>query len=248
MLEYRSDVLVWTVSGAIVPLVGLLVWLSISSTQTLKFTQSDLILYFIFVMIVEVMVGAWGSWFISEQINTGAFSKYLLKPTSVFTEYLSQNLCEKIFKLSFLSIVILFLISSFSQNLNFSFNLINTFLFFISLLLAIFLTFVLDMVLGLSAFWFHEIDFFKNWIGLANQLFSGKLIPIVFLPGVLFNISIFLPFRYFISFPVEVLLNKITPIEILYGFLTQIFWVAVFFGLYKLIYIKGIKLYQGYGG
>ncbi|MBI2595394.1 ABC-2 family transporter protein [Candidatus Daviesbacteria bacterium] len=249
MLEYRTDVIIWTLSGAILPLIGLTIWLAVlGSGAKLAYSYPELVTYFILAMTVEILVGAWGAWFISEKINNGDFSVYLIKPVSVLTEYFIQNMSEKIFKIFVIIFVIIGVVLASQGKIAFPLNILNWLLFFTSLLMSILIAFLLDFILGLSAFWFHEIDFFKNYISLSNQLFSGKLIPVAFLPATLFNLAVFLPFRYIISFPIEVLLGKLSAENVVLGFGIQFFWLTFFFLGYKLTYSKGIKLYQGFGG
>lgn len=248
LFEYRGDIAIWTASGIIVPFVSLLLWLSVSANATLAYSAPEIINYFILVMVVNVLTGAWGSWFISEQINNGSFSRYLLKPISVFTEYLSQNLVEKLFKLAFMAIFLLLLIYGFHFNLKLNIDFFTLVLFLASLAMAIFMSFLFEVLIGLSAFWFHDIDFFKSSISLADGLFSGKVIPVLFLPQGLLTLSSYLPFRYMLSFPVEIILGRLTPSQIFSGFLTQTIWMAATYLTYRVVYEKGIKLHQGYGG
>lgn len=250
MLEYRGDMIIWTLSSAITPLVGLAIWMAISSSGAqLIFNKSDLIIYFIAIIWVEMITSAWGSYFIQESIFRGEFSKYLIRPFTLIEEYLANNLSEKFFKLiitTCLTIILFILLHKSIDIIPITF--LSVILFLPSLFMAFCIAFLFNMIIGISTFWIHDNDFIKNTFSLFDEFFSGKIIPIAFLPLLVFGAAQLLPFRYILSFPVEVLLNKVTGIDLFFGFVMQILWFLFVVLTYRILYAKGIKIYQGYGG
>lgn len=232
------------------PIVILAVWLAAGQGIEAVFSQTEIVIYFLLVIIVNSLTGAWGAWFIQENIRTGDFSRYLLKPFSILADYAVNNLNEKCYKIFIVLIIdtVLFylLIGDFRQLIQLDFISIG--LFLVSLAMAIVINFLLDMVMGLFAFWLQEIDFLKNSSAFAEVVFSGKLIPYAFLPPALAAIGTILPYRYIISFPIEVLLKKVEGVALVQGFAFQILWLLFFVLLYRLIYSQGVKTYQGFGG
>lgn len=250
MLEYRGDMIIWTLSSAITPLIGLAVWLAISSSGAqLVFNKSELIIYFIAIIWVEMFTSAWGSYFIQDSIFRGEFSRYLIRPFTLIEEYLANNLSEKFFKLIItlcLTVVLFFLFKGLIDNIPVTF--VSVVLFLPSLFMAFCIAFLFNMIIGISTFWVHDNDFIKNTFSLFDEFFSGKIIPIAFLPFLVLGAARILPFRYIISFPVEVLLNKVSGLDLLFGFVMQTLWFALVVLAYRILYAKGIKIYQGYGG
>lgn len=249
-IEYRGDIAVWTFAGFVTPIVSLALWLTLSgSGSQLKLNHDEIVIYFLLASFVETITGAWAGYFIRQQIIDGEFSKYLLKPYSFLLYNLSQNLAEKVYKIFFLSLGISVVLIFFFNNLPLQ-NLFNPFLivlFLISLVMAIFVTFVLDCALGLITFWFHDADFLRTYVFIISQLLSGALIPLVFLPEALRSIVIFLPFRYFLSFPIEIITNRLSGLELVQGFALQIFWTATIFVFYQYLYKGGVKVHQAFG-
>jgi ABC-2 type transport system permease protein len=76
---------------------------------------------------------------------------------------------------------------------------------------------------------------------------SGKWIPLFFLPTIIQSILKFLPFQYFIYFPVMLILGKIDFENYVLGILYMIIQILFFLILTNILYIRGIRKYEGYG-
>ncbi|MBI2600718.1 ABC-2 family transporter protein [Candidatus Daviesbacteria bacterium] len=249
-LEYRVDLLIYTLSGAVIPLVALAVWLAVSSSgANLSFSQAELVIYFLMAMWVNIFVSAWGAYFIGEDIKTGVFSRYLVKPFSLFDNNFINNISEKSFKLIIASMLMLFIGYLLSRAIPLEVNIsFLSFSFFtISLFFAATIYFFMDMIIGLATFWVHDNEFLRYFSNTLRDFLSGRVIPVLFLPGWLYTISFLSPFRYVLSFPIEVLLNKLGLTDLLIGFAIQVLWAISMIFFYKLLYQKGIRLYQGFG-
>ncbi|MBI4036254.1 ABC-2 family transporter protein [Candidatus Daviesbacteria bacterium] len=249
-LEYRGDILVYTVSGSIIPFVALGIWLAvISSGGKTIFSQSELIIYFLLAIWVNIFISAWSAYFIGEDIKNGDFSNYLLKPFSLLEHNLANNIGEKSFKLVIASIfvVIVGYILLGNMALEANISVMSFILFLVSLLFAAIIYFFIDMCIGLATFWIHDNEFLRYFNNILRDFFSGRIIPIAFLPGIFYTTALILPFRYILSFPIEVLLNKLDTLSLVSGFSIQMFWLLIFSFLYNLLYKQGIKTYQAFG-
>ncbi|MBI2018042.1 ABC-2 family transporter protein [Candidatus Daviesbacteria bacterium] len=250
MFEYRGDMILWSLSGAITPLIGLAIWLAVSSSGAkLAFSESDLIVYFIAVIWVNMITSAWGAYFIQESIMRGEFSIHLIKPFTLIESYIANNLSEKIYKIFFTFLLTVILILFFHPFIyGFPVTFFSALLFLISLTMAFVIAFMFDLIIGISSFWLHDNDFLRGSYSLLDSFFSGQFIPLAFLPVLVLGAAHILPFRYMLSFPVEVLLNKVSGLELLFGFTMQFLWLMLTVLVYRLMYKQGIKIYQGYGG
>lgn len=72
--------------------------------------------------------------------------------------------------------------------------------------------------------------------------------PVGLLPGAMQTLARFLPFRYMIGFPVEVLTGRLSAGEVAFGFLAQAGWTALALGLSWLTWRAGIRRYAAVGG
>jgi ABC-2 type transport system permease protein len=100
---------------------------------------------------------------------------------------------------------------------------------------------------GLLSFWITQaIGINDMWFGMFS-LFSGYLIPLELFPTTLRNALYALPFRYMMSFPVEIFTDQLTLIDILRGLAVQWLWVAVFYVMYRIVWAYGLKKYSAVG-
>jgi ABC-2 type transport system permease protein len=56
-----------------------------------------------------------------------------------------------------------------------------------------------------------------------------------------------LPFRWMVSFPVELFLGQLTPIEAAEGILAQVLWVGIAFVLLRIVWQAGVRVYSAVG-
>lgn len=249
VMTYRGDTIIWALSAAIAPLISLAVWSAVSlANSNLPFSKNDLVVYFLLAYLVDVMTSCWAGYFLIEQIKNGEFRGYLLKPVSPLFSYAANNIGEKIIKLmvTLISLTVLNLLF-FPSGIPLEITLIKSTLFVISIVLAGALFFMLDMAISMTALWIYNAEFLRWGFYFGKWFFSGIIIPIYFLPPVFYNLSLYLPFRYIISFPVEVMMGKVLGADLIFGFSMQIFWVLTGVFLYKIIYKFGSKGYEGYG-
>jgi ABC-2 type transport system permease protein len=66
-------------------------------------------------------------------------------------------------------------------------------------------------------------------------------------PGPIQTIATILPFRWMVSFPVELLLSRLTPNEALIGIGIQVIWVIIGFILVHVMWRMGVKIYSAVG-
>jgi ABC-2 type transport system permease protein len=247
--EYRLDFFLYTIAALVSPIIGLAVWLAASNSGAkLLLDKDQLITYFALVLFVGTLNQTWHAWYVDEDINTGNFSKFLLKPFYLADEYFMKEITDKIFKLFFTSV--LFIAAIFIFHISFKgvyLDLVTLTLFLVSLILSFGIAFYLESIIGISTFWLHSIDFLKDLESIANQVLTGRLIPLVFFPVGLASFISFTPFRYVVSFPIEILMHKATGTTLLFGFTLQIFWFIAMIFLYKYLYNKGVVKFQAYG-
>jgi len=116
----------------------------------------------------------------------------------------------------------------------------------------------LGMAWGLRFFWGYWIALLAFWATRANALLAiqdslifllaGQVAPITLLPGVMKDAALFLPFRYMIGFPVEILIGNLNDSQIKFGFFVQAGWLMITLILFIVIWQSGVKRYAAVGG
>ncbi|MBI2022111.1 ABC-2 family transporter protein [Candidatus Daviesbacteria bacterium] len=248
-LEYRGDMIIYSFGSSFIPLMGLALWSATSNLSKLPYNQLDLIAYFIAAIYIGIITEMWQSWFISEDVLNSRLSTYLLKPYPVIFRYMIENLGDKVFKITTvnLAMVVIFFIVPSSVWTRFHFDPLTISMFLLSVVLGYIIVFLFEVLIGLSTVWFYDIGFLKSYMDLAYTLFAGRLIPLAFFPSFLSTLALFTPFRYTLSFPIEILLNKLTVSQLIQGFSIEIAWVIISLLLYQLVYRGFEKSYKGYG-
>lgn len=243
----RADMLLYTLSNCAFPLVILFVWLSFTPPgQSSVFSHDRLILYFLLVTIVKLVTSAWGGFFLSARIRRGAISPFLTQPTPYFYHYISNNIAEKVIKL-FMLIPFLILLAYLLKLSLPTVNPLNLFVSLVSLSSATALFFTIDITIGLLSFWLDETSAISDAFGLFGSLLSGAFIPLAALPSSVHNLSLYLPFRYSLSLPVEIFMNQISGVEIVFGLLVQALWLITMIYLCRLLWHRGLRVYSASG-
>jgi ABC-2 type transport system permease protein len=251
LLTYRFDTTIYALTSLVTPFLGLWVWLAVQKgNPSLGYNREEIIFYFLAVAICSSFTTAWAAYFINDDIKKGNFSKFLIKPYSVLEQSVMNNIVEKVFKLSVIGTALVAISLVFALTDRFSLPIYIEYLplSLLALVAALLMINFLDVSMGLAGFWMDDIDFLTGAFFTADALLSGKVVPVTFLPNFLQQIGFFLPFRYTVSFPIELMLGKLTTGEIISGFFALFFWTVFFWNLQKFLYKKGAVRYSSYGG
>lgn len=172
-----------------------------------------------------------------------------MKPISIFTTLCAENLSDKIFKITVITISapIIYLIVPSGVWSQFLITPVSLLLFILAVVIGYLIFFLIEVTIGLTGVWTSDIDFLKFYLGIGSYIFSGSFIPLAFFPELLKTLSVFLPFKYTVSFPIEILLNKLTINKILEGYAVGLVWLVLSFIMYKIVFWRFNKSYQGYG-
>ena len=107
--------------------------------------------------------------------------------------------------------------------------------------------FVTGLIIGtLGLFLERSIAIFDVWWGMFAVV-SGYLVPVALLPDWLRAAARWLPFRYMLGFPVELLIGRLSRGQALEQLAIQWLWVVGLLGLCKLAWRAGLKRFEAYG-
>lgn len=245
--SYRGDVFLFTLGNFVQPLVFLLVWLAvISSGGSAPLSRTEFIQYYLLVIIVHLWSSAWAAPFISHDIRMGKISPFLIKPAPYLIFQIGNNIGEKILKSFFAVPLVLFLGAMFGLNFP-TLSIWEWLVFLMSWVIAAAIIFLFDIIIGISAFWIEDSRSLDEFYDVLLYFFSGRLIPLIALPLLLQHVANFLPFRYTMSFPIEIILRKLTNSQLIVGLFAQLFWLAIIVFIYKKLWKLGLKKYSASG-
>jgi ABC-2 type transport system permease protein len=244
MLHYRWWLAFMQLSNVIAPVISLLVWRgAIAQGSTPPVTESFLTTYLVLVSIVSMLTSSWTSGFLADSIRLGGLSAWLVRPCSTHLNGIANNVGEKVVKLFLLVPLVVLLGIIFRGEIDLPGTAGRWLAFGVSLLMAAAMTYALDVVIGSLAFWFEDVSAVNRLRFLVSRILSGALIPLALFPAMFSGFLDAQPFRFMVSFPLEVLLGN--PSSGSYAL--QVGWFAVFIGAAVITWRLGLRSYQGAG-
>jgi len=77
---------------------------------------------------------------------------------------------------------------------------------------------------------------------------AGQIAPTGLLPGGLRTAAEWLPFRYMLGFPIEILLGRVQGDALVRGMILQLVWLAASGGLAYALWRLGVRRHAAVGG
>lgn len=245
VLAYRAEIIIWTLTG-VLPLVMLAAWLSLGQGGPVgSFAPADFIAYYFAAIFVRQMTGVWIVWDMDTQIRQGEFSTALLKPINPIHQWAVVAMGNKWLRFVLLTPVLG--VAAFFAGARYDLDPLTLPAFAVSLVGAWLLSFFVQYINGLLAFWITQaIAVFDLWFGLWS-IFSGYLIPLDLMPRAVQRLAFWLPFRYQLAVPLEIILGRQTGAALWQNLGLQWLWIAVAYGVYRVLWARGVKKYSAVG-
>jgi len=247
-LVYRGAFVIYMFSMVVGPAVALLVWRAAAANgAALPVTMEYLVSYFVLLGVVNMLASSWLAYWLAEEIRLGKLSIWLVRPASVFLSLVANNISEKLVKAVFLIPLVGVLGWVFRADLRLPADPRTWALFTLSVVMAAIITFAVDVALGALAFWFDDIDGFFRLRLLAGTILSGQLVPLAFFPEWLSGFIAVQPFRFMLSFPLELLVGGLSEREVALGLALQVGYTAAAVGGAMLVWHRGQRMYAAVG-
>lgn len=247
-LEYRGAFLIYMFNAVVGPLIPLLIWLTVSAQGVpLPYNRSQFVTYYLMLSIVSVMAGVWVTDYLPNEIRLGLLSPWLIRPGPRIIHYLGNNLGEKIIKLPLLLPMVVVAALAFHADLHLPTAPHTWLLFLLALALAAVITFLLDVVISSFAFWVQDVE---GVIGLKHAtagFLAGRFVPLSFFPPAFAGFLAAQPFRYTLSFPLEVLTGSLTAAAMAGGFAIAAAYCVLLYLAYRLLWRYGLRAYSATG-
>ncbi len=248
-LTYRTQNLVWVLVGAVPPLFAIVAWLAVYGDRRRvgSYTRGDIITYYLVMGLAWYIIGGRINVQIARGIKDGTLAQHLLKPYAALSYYIVGEQTWKIVSLTLALPVYLLLVVLFRHDLHLALTPARVILTGLATLCAATLFIVLEVIIGLPAFWTTNTRNLFEVYDLLLLLASGELVPLALFPSWLLPPLTALPFRYTFSFPVEVFLGKLDGAGLATGFLWQLGWLLALTGVARLLWTRGLRRYSATG-
>lgn len=246
MFEYRASLLIWMLIN-VMPLVMLAAWFSLSEGGPIAgYTQADFVSYYLLLAFVRQMTNVWVIYELDYEIRHGDLSIKLLHPLNPVHDYMATNLADKVFRIVVL-IPLALLAWWIFPTIHYNVTPVTVPLFVVAMVAAWFIRFMSQFLFGVLAFWVSDTMTLNDLWFAASEMLGGMIAPIALFPPVVAAIANFLPFRFMLSFPVEIMMGTLTPSDLLIGLATMVAWVVITLVLYRWMWRRGIRRFSAYG-
>jgi ABC-2 type transport system permease protein len=248
MFQYRVSLLIWMIGQILEPLVYLIVWSVVSDSSggsVGNYTTEEFAGYFIVLMLVNQFTYTWIMYEFEYRIREGILSFALLKPVHPIHSDIADNISSKLITLPIMILIAAGLAVVFHAS--FSPTPWAIALFIPIVLLAFIVRFLIEWTLALAAFWTTRVSALNQTYFVLMLFLSGQIAPLTLLPSPVQVVANILPFRWMIGFPVELLLGRLTTVEMLTGLGAQIVWILIGFVLLRIVWRAGVRIYSAVG-
>ena len=246
-VAYRAEFVVWLLSTNM-PLVMLALWSAVARDGPVGgYDQSGFAAYYLAALVVRLMTGAWVIWEMNFEIRQGTLAFRMLRPVHPLVAYAAENVAAMPVRLAIsapVAVAALFLVGGSHVTR----DPLLLALFPVTLVGAWLITYLAMAAVGTLAFWFESAtSLFDVWLGLFGVL-SGYLVPLSLYPRWVEQLSLWLPFRYMLAFPVQLVTGALSRAQALqqlavqWGFVVALFAVAT--GMWRL----GMRRFSAVGG
>lgn len=249
-LTYRVNTIIYGFGNVFELLIFFVVWSAVyKNTSVIQgYTFQEMITY--------LVVGWFFAYFtanyelenvIAKDINSGMLSNFISKPIS-YLRFISMRSVGRItISTTVIIISLAFLIIFFRSNIIFSMSFSKFAIILIMIVVSYILKMFIAILIGLIAFWTMEVTGIYYSLGIFIRFFSGNYFPIILLPASLVSISEKLPFIYTQFIPVQYYLGKIGTTDAIKGIIIELIWLAILYGIIKIVWKYGIKRYESAG-
>jgi len=247
-LMYRTQFVVYMLSTAVSVLIGLMIWLRLeASGADLPVDREFIVSYYLMLAIVRVLTSTWHSEFLAQMIREGKLNRWLIRPGSYLLSLVANNLAEKFVKIGAITLLLLPAFVVYRDAFVLPGAPGHWLLFGLAMLLAAGIQFCLTTTIGSLGFWMEDNAGIARGRHVISMVLSGELVPLALYPAWAMGFLDWQPFRFMLSFPLEVLLGTLSSHELLYGFLMQVMWFAFFGWLCWYVWQRGLRSYSAIG-
>ncbi len=250
-VAYRAEMIIWVLATTM-PFVMMVLWTTVSESSPVigqggqQWGSASFIAYFLSVFVVRQLVSAWASWEINFEVRGGTLAMRLLRPMHPVLGYAMSNLAYMPQRALVTLPVIGVLLAAYGDFISRDVAMWAT--WGVAMLGGWLITFFVNVAVGAVSFFIESSLKIMDVYLAAFFVFSGYMFPIDLFPPWLRAVSDWLPFRYQISLPVELMTGKLAVGEAWWLIGKQYLWAGGLAALALTLWRAGVKRFQAFGG
>ena len=246
-IAYRAEMFIWVLSTTM-PFVMMALWRAVARDAPVgRFDQTAITGYFLAAFVTRQLAGAWAAWMINMEVKQGTLAMRLLRPVSPLWAYAAENL--GFLPLRILLVLPVLVVARVVVGPDaLPRTALGVLLWVVALFGGWLITFLVNVCIGaLALFMESSLKIMDVWLAMFF-VFSGYLYPVEFFPPGLRAAMDWLPFRYQMGLPTELMINAHGTGEALGLLARQWLWVAALAGLAALLWRRGLRRFAAFGG
>src|SRR5262249_12215295 len=229
------------------PLIMLALWSAVAQGGPIgRFGESEFVAYFLATFIVRQLTGAWVSWEMNYEVRQGTLALKLLQPIHPLWTYATENLAALPMRLVVagpVAVIALLVVGSRQLSSDPAIWMI----WCAAMLGAWLITFLVNLAIGCLALYMESsLKLMDLWLAVFF-VFSGYLIPIELFPNWARSALDWMPFRYQIGYPVELMTGALDRSTAIWTPPRQWGFVAALLALTSALWRGGLKRFAAYG-
>lgn len=249
-VAYRAELVVWLLStnmALVMMALTTAVARSMPGGRIGGLGQRDFVAYYLATLVVRLVTGAWVLWEANMEIRQGTLAFRLLRPIHPLLHYAAENVAAVPLRAAIsLPILVILLLTLGGDRV--THDPVLWAMFLVAVVGAWLITFLAMSVIAALAFYIDSVGSIGQiWFGLFTIL-SGYILPLQMFPPWLGTLTRYLPFRYMLAFPVEVLIRMTPRRTALLELGIQWSFVAALALAARGAWRAGIRRYSAFGG
>ncbi|MFN4212762.1 MAG: ABC transporter permease [Microgenomates group bacterium] len=245
---YRLNFILWRVRNILTLIFLYFFWTSVFVHRPLIFSYSSdkLVTYILLVNLLSSIVLGTRTADVASEIRSGDLANYLIKPFSFFKFIITKEAADKLINFLFSLFEIILLAIIFQPKIFIQENIFNYLMFFLTLIVAIVISFSISLTISFIAFWSAEIWAPRFIFFVLVTSLAGTFFPLDVLPLPIYNLLLLTPFPYLIYFPTKIYLHGFSGPQVV-PLIISLIWFLILYQTMLAIWRKGIKNYSAYG-
>ncbi len=247
--QYRANLIMYLLFWIVSPVVYLAVWTTVANAQgsVQGLAANDFVVYYMTLLIVDQLTSEVTIHYFGYKVQDGSLSNELIRPIHpILTNTLVSNLAFKVLILGGLLPVWVALWFLYQPDFSMV-TLSNVALAAPAIVLGFALNFLLGAALTCLAFWTTRVWSLAEFYWAIVSLFSGQFVPLTLMPAAVQGVAAYLPFQMFKYFPIQIILGRLTPDEIVRGYVSGVIWLVIAAVLFGWVWREGVKQYSAVG-
>ncbi len=246
-VAYRAEMLVW-VAATTMPLVMLALWHAVARTAPVgRFGGQQFVAYFLAMFVVRQLTGSWVVWLINSEVRDGTLALRLLRPIHPLLAYATSSLAELPVR-GLLAVPLACVALWVFAGAQLTRDPLLWAAWAASVVGAWLITLAANCAIGCLALFIESSSKVMDaWLALYFVL-SGYIVPVELFPHRMRAVIDWLPFRYQLGLPVELMTGAHGHAEAVSLLARQWGMVAVMFALVAVVWRQGVRRFDAYGG